>query len=79
MLSKYHGIFVSFLGQPKPAQTIVADAEKSLGAWTYKWITPVPGTPFAEHGAEKWYQFRGVTIGYDTPLNHKGPPLIAFN
>ena len=49
-------------------QTIVADAEKYIGAWTYKWITPVPGSPFAEHATENWYQFLGVKTGYGTLL-----------
>ncbi|KAF9647809.1 alpha/beta-hydrolase [Thelephora ganbajun] len=43
--------------------TIVADAEKSVGAWTYKWVTPVPGSPFAEHATENWYQFLGWNLG----------------
>jgi len=43
--------------------TILADAEKSVGAWTYKWITPIPGSPYAEHATENWYQFLGVVIG----------------
>jgi hypothetical protein len=52
----------------KPAQTIFADAEKSVGAWTYKWITPVPGSPFVEHATETWYQFHGMKIGYGNSI-----------
>ena len=68
MLGESHIFYGSVFGLVSAnwhAQTIVADAEESFGAWTYRWITPVPGSPLAEHATENWYQFLGVETGCD--------------
>jgi len=64
--------FRTITGDPSVrCSTIVADAEESVGAWTYKWITPIPGSPVAEHATDNWYQFLGVKTGENGTAVHE--------
>lgn len=61
-------------------QSIVADAEQSAKAWTYRWVTPIPGSTLAFHGTDNWYQFLGVQTGCDNFVGILGDPtLMVFD